>query len=91
MGIKIPLFFFYLKTASQNVPKDEKDGQSSSKPRAPADQAGQTNHRHSREVTVESVVRLDDKPELFKNLAGMWQHFLAIFYLLFLFYFFFAT
>ena len=53
------------------MPKDEKDGQSSSKPRAPADQAGQTNNRrHSREVTVESVVRLDDKPELFKNLAG---------------------
>ena len=53
------------------MPKDEKDGQSSSKPSAPADQAGQTNNRrHSREVTVESVVRLDDKPELFKNLAG---------------------
>ena len=41
------------------------------KPSAPADQAGQTNNRrHSREVTVESVVRLDDKPELFKNLVG---------------------
>ena len=51
------------------MPKDQQDGQSSSKQQK-SDQAGQTNNRHSREVTVESVVRLDDKPELFKNLAG---------------------
>lgn len=31
---------------------------------------GERSRPHSREVTVESIVRLDDKPELFRNLAG---------------------